>query len=85
MTDPLEELARLAERARQEHLPAGDVSGRVLARIREEERSTTLPLAVFATGSVVTAAAVTVYSAVLVSALTDPLSSLFQTASAIVP
>ena len=85
MSDPLDRLQRLAACARQEHTPKGDVTQRVLERIRRERGILPVPLARFALGSAFAAAVVVVWSSSYVSALTDPLTSFFGMANALLP
>lgn len=78
MRDPLEAVERLAARARQEDVPAVDVAGRVLYRIRDARGPVEPRLAVFALGSLAAAAAAMVLVLPLISTLMDPLAAFLQ-------
>lgn len=78
MRNPMENVERLAARARQESVPAVDVAGRVLYRIREARRPMERRLAVFALGSLVAAAAAMVLVLPLITTFMDPLAAFLQ-------
>jgi len=85
MSDPLDDVGRLAVLARQEQKPLGDVSDEVLNRIRRGYVAPPLPLARFAAVSAFAAAVCLACSSIYVSARTDPLALFFEMANAVLP
>ncbi len=85
MAEPFNYLDRLAERARQDRAPQGDVSRRVMLRLNEQENNVGLPRLVFATGYAAVASAALLYAYILFGNMTDPLLSLFHQAAVIMP
>lgn len=85
MSKPLEYVEKLARRARHEEAPQGDVSRRVLSRLTARESVLGAPMFVFATGYAALASAALVYGYILMQAMSDPLLSVFQQASIVMP
>ncbi len=85
MNAPLDPIERLARRARQEEAPQGDVSRRVLARLVQRESVFGAPMLVFTTGCAALASVALVYGYVLIQNMSDPLMSMFQQASIVIP
>ncbi len=78
MNDPFKKIDELAIAARSEKPPSVDVSGRVLASIRERETAYgTTPLQWIAVGSTVAAAAMSLSIVSLYETWSDPLNILF--------
>ncbi|MCH7959347.1 MAG: hypothetical protein IID08_04425 [Candidatus Hydrogenedentes bacterium] len=79
-------LERLAERARQEEVPVGDVSAEVIRRIRSEEAGApSAPLALFAAGYATLAATALVFGVSLFNVMNDPLAAMFEFGMGIAP
>ena len=85
MSKSLEYVERLARRARQERAPQGDVSQRVLSRLGERETVMATPMLVFATGYAALASVALVYGYILFETMNDPLLSLFQQSTIVMP
>jgi hypothetical protein len=85
MTDPFDYVDRLATRARLERAPQGDVSRRILQRLPGAESRNGLPRLVFATGYAAVACVSLVYGYVLFGSMSDPLLSLFNQATVLMP
>ena len=85
MTDPFDYLDKLAERARHDLAPQGDVSRRILHRLPGQESRSGSPMLVFAAGYAAVACVALVYGYVLFGSMTDPLLSLFQQAAVVMP
>ena len=81
MHDPLNQIERLAARARQEAPPPVNVTRQVIHRLETYpvRRDWTLPL--LTAGSLVAAAIITVIGVSIFNALTDPLAPLFEIAA----
>jgi hypothetical protein len=76
--DELKGIERLAALARHEPAPTPDVAEAVLARLRLREETPAAPLAWFAAGSALAAAAVLVMALRAWAAWSDPLVELFH-------
>ena len=76
--DTLKAIEALAGHARQEKPPATDVSAHVLARIRDREASSVLPLTLFAAASAVAAAVIVFLAVSAWAASADSLVALFD-------
>jgi len=85
MTDPLEEIDRLARRARQESIPFQDITGQVLARLPRRAVSIERPLLMFAIGYAAVACVTVAFGVSLWSNLNDPLADVFQMAHMVTP
>ena len=83
MKDPMDRLDRLAARARHDAPPAIDVALRVRVAIAELREPLERPLAFFAAGSLLAAAAVVASSWPAWTLLTDPLGAMLHIAAAI--
>lgn len=81
--DWMNNLEKVAARARQEAPLEMDVSMAVLRTLRQPEESSDKPLAFFAAGSLAAACVVAVYTVSLLDTITDPLGPLFQMAGLI--
>ncbi len=81
MRDPLERLEKIAARARREVPPEVDVSDAVWARIAEASGSPHRTWELLVAAVVVTM----ILSRALYQAITDPLWTLFQSASTFIP
>jgi hypothetical protein len=78
MTDPLKKIDELTIAARSEKAPSVDVSGRVLASIREREPAGGYgPLKWIAVGSTIAATAMILSTMSLYETWSDPLNTLF--------
>ncbi|MBN2307703.1 MAG: hypothetical protein JXR94_01960 [Candidatus Hydrogenedentes bacterium] len=78
MHDGLNELERVAARARLESAPEVDVVNRVLMRIQQQAAPRRRSLAVFAMGSLATATGLSALSFSALYTLSDMLGNLFQ-------
>ena len=85
MTDPFDYMDKLATRARHDRAPQGDVSQRILYRLAEQESRVESPMLVFAAAYAAIASAALAYGYVLFGSMTDPLLSLFQQATVVMP
>jgi len=81
----VDQLDRLVRRARQERGPQGDVSQRVLSRLAEREPVMATPMLVFATGYAALASVAIGYGYSLFLTMNDPLLSLFQQSTFVMP
>jgi hypothetical protein len=75
--DPLELVEKLADRARREPVPAVEVGRAIMARIRERQRHSLVPLWIYAGWLAPTAAAVTFFAVRVWSSLAAWMSSLY--------
>jgi len=78
-------LDRLAQRARQEQAPQGDVATRVIGRLPPRRSSFIKPLLVFGAVYAAAASVAVVYGLTLLGAMNDPLVSLLQEAVLMMP
>ena len=85
MNDPLRYIDKLAERARQEEPPEGDVTARVMRRVHEGEKGVTKPLIFATVGYAVAASVAVVYGFMLLNTINSPLSTVFHVAAASMP
>ena len=85
MNDSLERIESIAARARQEKAPQGDVSRLVIRRLRDSGGSLFKPMLVFAAGYAAAASVALVFSITLLNEINDPLTPIFQMASALMP
>lgn len=87
MTDPLEQIRKLARHARAEEAPHVHIVPQLLQRIREEEASSTMNPALLAFALSSMAASLIVAAAGLLSIpeQTDPLVSFIESASTALP
>lgn len=85
MNDPLDYIDRLAQRARQEEAPHGDVTHRVMQRLHEAENRLTTPLILLTAGYAAAASVAVVYGFMLLNAIDSPLSTIFHVAAASMP
>jgi hypothetical protein len=85
MSDSLSYLDRLAQRARQEQAPQGDVATKVIGRLPPRRGSFIKPLLVFGAVYAAAASVAVVFGLTLFSAMNDPLVSLFQEAVLMMP
>ena len=85
MIKPSIDLRQLAERARQEPGPSGDVTQQVLNRIQHDDGENLMPLVGFAALSATAASLTLVSSYFYMATLSDPMASIFKIANIIVP
>ncbi len=85
MTEPLDYLDRLARKAREERAPQGDVRRRVLEGLQPSEPVLIKPMLIFTAGYAAAASVAVVFGMVLLNAMTDPVTSVFQTAVQVLP
>lgn len=83
MNKPLDAISRLAACARQETVPGVDVSPQVMAQLRMDQDYSEKPLLIFAFSASLAAIAVLIYALPMLTILTDPLSTLFQSIPAL--
>ena len=85
MNDALKYVDKLAQRARQEEPPDGDVTPHVMRRLHEGENRLTKPLILVAAGYAVAASVAIVYGFMLLNSIHSPLSTVFHVAAASMP
>jgi hypothetical protein len=85
MNESLSYLDRLAQRARQEQAPQGDVAMKVIGRLPPRRGSIVKPLLVFGAVYAAAASVAVVYGLTLLDAMNDPLVSVFQEAVLMMP
>jgi hypothetical protein len=85
MNESLSYLDRLAQRARQEQAPQGDVAMKVIGRLPPRRGSFTKPLLVLGAVYAAAASVAVVYGLTLLGTMNDPLVSLLQEAVQMMP
>ncbi len=86
MSDPLEHIEYLAQRARMDVAPQGDVRTNVLRQLRQSQPSQwSTPMAVFTLGYGVLSAATILFGISLLDLTNEPLMALFEYANTIAP
>jgi hypothetical protein len=85
MNESLSYLDKLAQRARQEQAPQGDVAMQVIGRLAPRRNALIKPLLVLGGVYAAAASVAVVYGLTLYSAMNDPLVLLFQEAVLMMP
>ena len=85
MQTPLQDLAKLADRARQEAAPRVEVADEVLAILHERRLQPDRSLFFVAAAAVAAASIAIILSVSLYTGIADPLWTLFQTVAVMTP